>query len=284
MKKQFITIVLSIILTLLVIGVIMEIIAQRKEWDRYDAIEVIESEILEESRTLLLHLPERYNVDKGRIYPVIFALDGGSHSYWFSNAAAILNAAELLPEAIIVAIPNTDRNRDLTPNYILQDTDGDQLGKGDVFLAFLEEEVVPFIEEKYRTNGHRVLSGHSRAGLFSMFALLEKPSLFNGYFCISPAFWRDEQIIVEKTAAFLEQQDSLDRFLFLSLGSEENEKMKKGYDDMIQVLQSGRIANLQIFNNYTPRANHQTNLYYSIPLGLKYWNDYYKYQDTNIYQ
>jgi predicted alpha/beta superfamily hydrolase len=178
MIKVVFGIVSSCLLTLLVIGIILEVRAQRAERASFHAIETYPSKILDEKCEILIQLPYGYDAHPDRYYPVVYALDGGSHGQLINRTGSILQMASVSPGAIVVGISNTNRNRDLPPGYILQDDEPGNFGEGAAFLTFLEQELVPHIDQQYRTNGHRVLSGHSLAGLFAMDAFLENQTCF----------------------------------------------------------------------------------------------------------
>lgn len=271
MKKNVITISLTAFFTALIVLSIFEIIAQQEQLEA-DVLVELDSEILNEKRNILIHLPRGY--DASLTYPVLYVLDGSSQDFRMAGLAEILNIAETVPEMIIVGIPNTNRNRDLTPHYIYQETGGEALGQGDQFLSFLVHEVVPYIDKNYPTNGYKMLAGHSRAGLFSFFAYLERPNSFDAYFNFSPAFWRDGSIIVEKAQNTLPFSRD-DTFVFMSLGTDENDKMKSAYSQMTQLIDE---KNLPFIHRYTPKANHGNNLFYSTPLALKLWAEAYQNQ------
>lgn len=248
--------------------VIFEIIAQSEQLEA-DHLEEIHSKVLAEQRKLLVHLPQGH--DSTQKYPVMYVLDGTSQDFTIAGISEILNRAEVVPEMIIVGIPNIDRNRDLTPHYIRQDTEGEIFGKGDRFLSFLTDEAIPFIESKYPVNQYRMLAGHSRAGLFTYYAYLEQPETFDAVFCFSPAFWRDGSIILEKARAFHTSGTKASPFIFMSLGTEENDKMKNAYQAMTDFLDKNQIMNVVHVN--TPGANHRNNVYYSAPMALRQWAD-----------
>lgn len=272
MKKTVLIILISIILTTVAILSILEIKAQRDQL-RADEVEIINSKILNESRKLLVHLPKDYNVNTNKRYPVLYALDATSHDKVILNSTHVLSSAKLLPDLIIVGIVNTDRKKDLTPHYINQDDQDSELGKGNLFLNFLENEVIPMIDENYRTTEYKMISGNSRGGLFSFYAMIEKPNLFDAYFCYSPAFWRSENIIAKKFEESLIKKKLTNEFIYLSLGSLENEKMKKGFDEVIEILNKKDSIGFKAFYDFTENANHGTNAYYSIPNALKIWSE-----------
>ena len=271
MIKKGIKYLITAIATSIVILIVLEVKAQKDQLIA-DVIVEIDSELLGESRKLLIHLPKGYGNNSSKTYPVIVALDGTSHDQEVVNTASILNYAKIFPEVIIVGIPNTDRKRDLTPHYLIEEDNPDNLGQGDKFLEFLEKEAIPLIEQKYRASGYRMITGNSRGGLFSMYALLEKPSLFNAYFCFSPAFWRNNNRIVQKAEEFLVNNPYANAFVYMSLGANENEKMKKGFQAMEIVF--SKIQALEFHSCLTPGATHASNSYHSLPLALKTWKEH----------
>ena len=55
------------------------------------------------------------------------------------------------------------------------------------FLDFIENELIPYVEANYPVTQFRTLIGHSYGGLFTLFALAERPALFNYYLAIDPS-------------------------------------------------------------------------------------------------
>ena len=53
--------------------------------------------------------------------------------------------------------------------------------RAEAFLGFLETELIPDIEKTYRTAQPRILQGKSLSGLFTIYALLARPTVFNAY-------------------------------------------------------------------------------------------------------
>jgi predicted alpha/beta superfamily hydrolase len=144
----------------------------------------IQSIILNENRKLVVSLPKNYEATN-KSYPVLYLLDG--------EEAVILNSINvtnyLRAEMIIVAIPNTDRDRDMmplsTPTYKVQNPGAEH------FLSFIEKELIPHVEKSYRSNGQRTILGASLSGLFVMYAFLEKPELFENYIGNSAGWYAD---------------------------------------------------------------------------------------------
>ena len=145
----------------------------------------IRSEILHENRKILVHLPEGYDTSK-QIYTVLYRLDGSPNSLF--GTVAVANRMTDIQKIIIVAIENVNRDRDMMPvrsNYYSGTIGGEK------FLGFIERELIPAIESKYRTNHKRILCGQSLSGLFTLYALLTKPKLFDGYIGCSAGWFAD---------------------------------------------------------------------------------------------
>jgi uncharacterized protein len=143
---------------------------------------MIYSKILGEERTLLVSLPDNYDKSDKK-YHVIYKLDGfkGNFLQAYSAAFYLYDMTENTPDAIIVGIENTDRNRDMGPDH-----------KADNFIQFLKDELIPFIDKNYRTNSLRILCGQSYSTLFALYAFLKQPALFDAYILGSFGLYNDD--------------------------------------------------------------------------------------------
>jgi len=139
----------------------------------------IQSAILKENRQIIIHLPDDYDTSI-KMYPVLYLLDGGINSVLEGvSAMNKLRGDKFIPEMIVVAIVNTDRDRDMMPLSTKQYSV--PVAGAEKFLSFIGDELIPRIENKYRTNQQRILCGKSLSGLFTLYALLTKPQLFESY-------------------------------------------------------------------------------------------------------
>jgi len=182
----------------------------------------IESKILGETRTIEVHLPDDY-LETGQAYPVLVVLDGGAVFRYCVSLLDML-APHFFPEMIVVGLPNTDRNRDLYPP---DKEHAAEEGGSLRFLSFLEQELIPRIETQYRALPYRVLAGHSLAGLFTVYALIERPALFDGYIATSPSLRAPGrmELMLERLGR---APDGLlsGRYLYFSAGGEEPEVLQ----------------------------------------------------------
>ena len=160
----------------------------------------IKSHITNKDYKLYINLPRNID-DPNRTFPVIYLLD----AQWdFPLLNAIYGEQYFdgfLPDAIVVGItwggknPNPDSLRvtDFTPTKTMQDPTG---GGAKKFLSFIKEELIPFIDSKFKTKkDDRTLMGSSLGGLFTLYTLFNDPTVFKNYVLTSPAIQWDNGII-----------------------------------------------------------------------------------------
>ncbi|MBX2873895.1 MAG: hypothetical protein KTR30_17400 [Saprospiraceae bacterium] len=183
----------------------------------------IHSDILDEDRPFHVYLPEKYKAD-GQPVTVMYLLDGGSHFHHTSGIVSFMNKQGLIPDMMIVALPNTGgRTRDLTPAGVKDERTKQSFptgGKADSLLAFFERELIPHIDKTYNTSSFRLLVGHSFGGLFAVHALVNQPALFNAYIAISPSLWWDDQYLVDQAEERFETDQYFEGFFYMTMGNE----------------------------------------------------------------
>lgn len=225
-------------------------------------IDTVYSEILKEKRPVWIYTPgfDTVYFTKPQ-YPVLYVLDGDGY---FTSLVTMIqqlsqhNGNTVLPQMIIVGIPNIrgERSRDLTPTKSSFDKTS---GGGENFTAFLEKELIPYIDKNYATAPYRTLIGHSLGGLMVINSLMKHTALFNAYVAIDPSMFNDNDYLLKQTAALLKQQDFKGRSLFLAFAN----TMNPGMDT------------LQVRSDTTMITHHIRSI-------LKLKDDLQKYQANNL--
>ena len=181
---------------------------------------ILHSNTLNEDREYWVSLPESYSNEESsyRKYPLLIVLDGRAHFRSITGMVNYMssgyNGNRRIPEMIVVAIQNVDRRRDFTPDKIITVRENN-FGGGDSFLSFLEEELIPDLDQKYRTDPYRILFGHSLGGLLATHAYMKEKTLFNSFIAVDPSFgaW-DAPTMDKKLDAVTDQ--SFDRFIYIA--------------------------------------------------------------------
>ena len=230
------------------------------------------STVLNEQRAVVITLPANYGSDTAH-YDVWYLLDGEWDRSQFTSTFGYMVSSQFAPPAIIVSLPNRYvngfnlRDRDLTPTRI----EGiDSSGGAANYLAFFEKELMPYINKKYRVSGENGLFGGSLGGLFTIFAMLEKPSLFRFYAMADPALHNDHQQIPRLAAKRLPTINFSNTVLNIGGRSEENSYHVMARDMMDSVLKNYAPAGLHWHSALYPNETHGSTMYKSQYDGLKY--------------
>jgi predicted alpha/beta superfamily hydrolase len=237
--------------------------------------QTLHSSVLEEDRRILIRLPRHYDLDSAARYPVLYKLDGDNALRRYDDSIDILHSARLMPDVIVVAIPNArgQRNRDLTPASLHQDSaDGGtgtgEMGRGDRFLDFIERELIPHIDRNYRTRSPRILAGHSRGALLALQSLLSKPDLFQARLVFSAPLTRDEQRLIVDTRKFLAEHRDHESFLYMNWGERENEGMNQSFIAMRKLLTESAPKGLRWTIERARGADHEQTQIIALPSAL----------------
>jgi hypothetical protein len=144
-------------------------------------------------------------------------LDGLANFHHAAATVDFLSRTGRIPQMIVVAIVNSASTRDMTPTHV---DDRPASGGGDSFLQFVEEELIPFVDDRYRTQPYRVLFGHSLGGMFAVYTLFKRPDAFGGYIAASPYLQYDDDRVVAVAEEILAGNPSLKKSLCITLGDE----------------------------------------------------------------
>jgi predicted alpha/beta superfamily hydrolase len=178
----------------------------------------IPSRVFGHARPVDVSLPRGYDNDSTARYPVIFVLDGESLGELTAATVRFYSSTGVMPRAIVVAVPNDDRNRDFTPAPVGNFTPPTPTAGGaDRFVSFLESDVMPALEQRYRTLPFRVLIGHSLGGLFAAHAAAERPGLFNAFVIMEPSlWWNNEEPLRRLQSAAAQPASKRARFIMVN--------------------------------------------------------------------
>lgn len=166
----------------------------------------LHSKILNEDRPYWVCLPASYHAKgKHQGYPVLYLLDAEWNFYWVCPVVQFMEQSRQLPDFIVVGVPNTDRERDLTPTQYPNEPAS---GGGPLFERFLNEELASEINAKFRTVSCRILVGHSAGGALAADAFLRQTNGFRGYIAIDPALGWVNQDLIRRAKEFVPRADS----------------------------------------------------------------------------
>ncbi|GET32554.1 hypothetical protein PbJCM13498_14170 [Prolixibacter bellariivorans] len=186
-------------------------------------VDSIYSETLKEYRQIYIQLPESYNPANGQKYPTAYILDGETLLPTASIVQGFYSGG-FFPEMILIGISNRKhRTRDLIPSKINTKYGmpfNEENGQAAKFFTFLKEELIPYVESKYRVTNYRTLIGHSYGGLFAIYTLINHPQLFANYLAIDPSLDWDNQKLLKQAGTVLAKGDFKGKSLYMSLNGQ----------------------------------------------------------------
>lgn len=234
--------------------------------------EVVElhSAVLSEDRILNIYLPEGYNPKDSIKYPVIYLLDGSADEDFIHIVGLVqYNSFEwinIVPKSIVVGIATVDRRRDFTyPTTIEADKKKyTTSGHSDKFISFIENELQPYINTKYKTNQSKTIIGQSLGGLLATEILLKKPRLFNTYIIISPSLWWDNGSLLNEHSDLLKEDFKQQTRIYIGVGKEGltpteiPRVMEVDANLLADKIKESKSKMVNCLFDYLPQENHAT--------------------------
>lgn len=192
--------------------------------ERVEIRDSLYSDVLQEQRIFEVLLPKSYKADSSKKYGVVYKLDGEWDTWLLPGSYDFAVGAKFVPENIFVRIPNIyspkidTRDRDLTPTQVKEYNPN--TGGADNFRSFLKNELIPYINKKYPSNGENTLVGGSLAGMFTIYTLLKDPELFKSYVAVEPAMHWDNRYVNKLASETLEHLPNLENTTLWIAGRE----------------------------------------------------------------
>ena len=171
----------------------------------------LDSEAVGRPYHIYVRYPEGYEASPEKQYPVIYLLDGDSLFPVLAANHLFLHYDDKIPEAIVVGIAYGGFNPEINwrdVDFSTNAPDWKRSGGAEAFHRFLETELLPEVEGRYRADPERrVLFGQSRGGFMALYSAFNHPDVFWGRIASNPSFLPDgEQFFAEPAPA---QRDDL---------------------------------------------------------------------------
>ena len=239
-------------------------------------IEEIQSVQLSEKRILNIYLPEGYQQNDTIKYPVIYLLDGSADEDFIHVVGIVqfnnFSWINRVPKSIVVGIATVDRRRDFTyPTTIEADKKRFPTTGGSAnFIAFIEKELQPFIQKKYKANDSKTIIGQSLGGLLATEILLKKPTLFNKYIIISPSLWWDNGSLLNQSSEILNESFMNKTDIYIGVGKEGlgpgeiPRVMEVDANLLAEKIKNTKSKNVNVHFDYLPQEDHATIMHQAV--------------------
>ncbi len=224
---------IKIILTILVFLIFCTQNTYAVDVTKLNPVEVlkVKSSIFKDDVEYNVTLPQSYNEDSGKNkkYFVFFDLHPRSQTYlsgmhdWLSH-----NGEWPWFESIIITPAKYNPEFAKVFENIVNDPHDQTM------LDFFEHDLLTAIDKEYRTNSFRIYSGFMSNGAIGLYALLNRPNLFNAYIITSPSLANDFAAITSEASKKLTKLDDKMRFLYLATGNHQYEQGSLASFDIIE--------------------------------------------------
>ncbi len=184
-----------------------------------------------EQRNVYLYLPDSYEWDHEKRYPVLYMFDG--HNVFFDQDATygkswgMKEYLDSTQDQIIVAAvecnhsPDHGRLREYSP-FSFQDPQlGRITGLGKVTMDWMVHTLKPTIDQHYRTlpgREHTWIAGSSMGGLMSLYGLIQYNFVYSRAAALSPSLWTAADKIQDMITLARVEKDTV---LYMDYGQEE---------------------------------------------------------------
>ena len=231
-------------------------------------------------------------------YPVVYLLDGNYAFPAVDYNSRVLQMGLEIPGIILVAIGyevDNDleamilRTRDLVPTFDAAWTEESRNapppnalpenispGGADEFLKFINNELKPVINARYRADpSDQTLVGYSFGGLFSLFTLFNHPDSFDRYVIGSPSIWWHDQVSFDYEEQYAQAHSDLAKTVFISSGGLEEPQGSEAFGmisnarEMDRRLRARGYPNLQLDYVIFDGETHMSGTGVSTNRGLK---------------
>lgn len=176
------------------------------------------SKVLGRDLDIKIFLPEGY-ANSTFSYPVLYDLNAFFCFTYNCGTIELLARNSEMPSMILIGLPGL-QNGYVPKPYEEREENPET---AELSIKFFKEELIPFVNQNYRTNKYSVLYGHSVGGLFTMYTLFNYPDLFTAYIAGSPWFQTMDQYWLKNINKMAKHKDLEHKYLFMTVGKEESE-------------------------------------------------------------
>lgn len=219
----------------------------------------------DKERRAYIYLPDSYQADLEKRYPVMYMFDG--HNVFFDSDATYGKSwgmKEFMDasgkELIIVAVEcnheGNGRLEEYSPMSYENATFGKIKGKGRIYMNWLVGTLKPDIDRRYRTlpdRANTMICGSSMGGLMALYAGCAYNHVFQRAACLSPSLWVSPGKLLEIVAKAHIRRDTC---IYMDYGSEEMFNHAANAEALISMAHLLLTKQVNLALRVVPGGNH----------------------------
>jgi predicted alpha/beta superfamily hydrolase len=225
----------------------------------------ITSEFLQDTRDIRIYLPEGYEVETEKNYPLAIVLDAEYLFDLYIGNSVLFAKKDKAPQQIVVGITMAETRAQDT--YFNKNT-GKLTLENSAFYKFIRDELIFEIESNYRTSPFISLIGEGTSANIVSHFLGEKEPFINSYVCINPTF---SDFVNREFAEYrLKKLDKEDNsfYLYTNNSSSFSDKKQQKITVLQDFLKLFQIENLNIINDSLKTDSNISAISEAIPRAL----------------
>jgi predicted alpha/beta superfamily hydrolase len=229
---------------------------------------VIDSKVLNQKRPIYIYLPAEYEERELVSFDVIYVFDA-QHRAIFDLVHAAMDYVSFKKKYIVVGISSPAyveqeyyRNSDFLPkpiNVSLEEYNTDK-PNAENFWKYVQEEVMPFLTNNYRTTKEKYAVGHSLSASFILDKVIHSPEIFKGSICVSPNIAYDQNRLFMDFTHFNFAKNNEPKFIYISQANEKEsfgKKWEESYNKLYEFVEkSPNFGKYDLVLRDFPTYNH----------------------------
>jgi predicted alpha/beta superfamily hydrolase len=222
------------------------------------------SALLNAERIIKVYVPESYETEKDKNYPVAVIFDADYLFDIYVANAKLFASTDEAPEQIIVGIMQNQHKERYADCDFSIDT-GLPNEESAKFYGFVRDELLPFIDDNYRTSMFKTIVGNTITANFINYFFLESNHVFNAYININPTYAPG---IAEKIEAKT-QSLTEDIFYYVCSGDYiRSSKKKKAINETVNLLKLSEIEKFHFKYDNFKNATKTSAIGQSLPSAM----------------
>lgn len=211
--------------------------AQTIKYKNYDSNE------LQDDRGLKIYIPESYQTDESKFFPLTIVLDAEYLFDVYVANAKLFAQKDKAPEQIIIGI-NQNYYNQRYKDCSYSEENSMPTDDGMAFYRFIKLELLNYFEDNYRISPFKTIVGNTLTGNFINYFFIEEYLDFDAFININPYYAFDMPSLLLNKIPNLNDENS---YYYLSNGTYNSEKRQ----------QSITKTNESLTNSVTQKFNYK---------------------------
>ena len=219
----------------------------------------------DKSRRAYIYLPDSYQKEPEKRYPVMYMFDGHNVFFdedatfgksWGMNKFLEENTKELIVVGVECNHEGNNRLKEYSPFTYENSEHAKIKGKGGVYMHWLVNTLKPYVDENYRTLPDRkntIIAGSSMGGLMALYGATAFNHVFQRAACLSPSLWVCPGKVLEMVARAHIRRDTT---IYMDYGELEMFNHAANAEAMISTAHLLMTKRVNLALRIVPGGNH----------------------------